>query len=86
MAQLFKSGDVVRLKSGGPKMTVSTYKKITPFKGQPYDTDTEVICEWFDGNTPYDRIFHQDSLEKVTETAPPLPISGGGKRESKHSY
>lgn len=39
MAQ-FKSGDVVKLRSGGPDMTVDAV----------YEEDQEVRCIWFAGN------------------------------------
>lgn len=48
--QKFKIGDQVQHKSGGPKMVV---------KG--YDGD-EVVCEWFDKNTPVEKAFHQEVL------------------------
>jgi len=37
---IFSSGDVVRLKSGGPKMTVL----------ESTDTQDTVDCQWFDRN------------------------------------
>jgi uncharacterized protein YodC (DUF2158 family) len=37
-----KAGDVVELKSGGPKMTV---EKVGPHNGVE-----RAFCEWFDGN------------------------------------
>ena len=36
----FKAGDVVRLKSGGPKMTVSSVSD--------YYGELMVYCDWFD--------------------------------------
>lgn len=51
MAQ-FKPGDTVRLKSGGPLMTVAMIR-----------TDGEVDCEWFDEkDQPQSRIFKPTSL------------------------
>lgn len=35
----FKNGDVVKLKSGGPKVTVRRVEE-----------DGEVICDWFSGH------------------------------------
>jgi uncharacterized protein YodC (DUF2158 family) len=43
MAIEIKAGDTVKLKSGGPTMTVS---KLKEWKGV-----MEARCEWFDGNT-----------------------------------
>ena len=50
----FKIGDVVWLKSGGPKMTVSMVISDDPkhyvYKaGNGYENG-DVACEWFDGN------------------------------------
>jgi uncharacterized protein YodC (DUF2158 family) len=53
--QKFKIGDEVQHKSGGPKMVVKGY--------EPKDGE-EVLCEWFDKNTPHEKAFHQDTLKK----------------------
>lgn len=54
IAQTFKPGDVVELKSGGPKMTVRSY--------EPQDS-AEVTCEWFDKSNDFcTKSFHQDTL------------------------
>lgn len=51
----FKSGDVVKLKSGGPKMTVTGI-------GDHYGTAT-VWCSWFDGTKKVDGTFPPAALE-----------------------
>jgi uncharacterized protein YodC (DUF2158 family) len=56
----FKRGDVVRLKSGGPPMTVDE-------KGQYGD---ELVCHWFDGKTPMSREFAPDLLERCEPDRP----------------
>lgn len=54
MADELKPGDVVRLKSGGPKMTVS---KID---------GSRLWCEWFDDKNKHDgRYFEAHLLEKA---------------------
>lgn len=51
MSEEFKPGDVVRLKSGGPKMTVT-------------EVGEEVYCEWFDDKKePQGRGFSPTSLK-----------------------
>lgn len=52
MAQKWKIGDVVQLKSGGPPMTVRGYEK-----------GTDVICQWIDGKKPYTERYHEDQLQ-----------------------
>ena len=54
MSKKFQPGDVVRLKSGGPKMTVRGYD---PIDGE------EVTCEWMSNNAIQERSFHQSTLE-----------------------
>jgi uncharacterized protein YodC (DUF2158 family) len=49
----FQPGDVVRLKSGGPKMTAETVD------------ETGVSCTWFVGDKVEGRIFQKHMLEKV---------------------
>ena len=59
MAQEWKIGDVVKLKSGGPKMTVTTVDRAR--SGNPI-----VWCMWFDEKGPEKResTFPPDALEK----------------------
>lgn len=60
MADAFKPGDVVALKSGGPKMTV-TQVGIANLTGEP-----TVWCVWFDGVKKLEDTFPPESL-KVAE-------------------
>ena len=54
----FKTGDVVRLKSGGPNMTVVNYGR--------YNQELKVLCEWFDEkHKPDQKTFYDSQLEKV---------------------
>lgn len=58
----FQAGDIVKLKSGGPRMTVHQYK-LNPMTGQPIPT--VIICHWFDENNEINEAqFHPDELEK----------------------
>ncbi|MCY4389218.1 MAG: DUF2158 domain-containing protein [Desulfurellaceae bacterium] len=55
-------GDVVRLKSGGPLMTItSTHEDEEGIK--------TAWCEWFKDDSPQARNFNIDSLEKAEEKA-----------------
>lgn len=53
----FKSGEIVQLKSGGPKMTVS--------KSDAIGINDEVYCKWFSGSKLADGWFGTEMLEKV---------------------
>ena len=75
--QELKSGDVVMLKSGGPKMTIQR------FVGDANDVSTkvqdealkiikgnktgDVVCQWFDENVSKNDIFPVISLVKLGE-------------------
>ena len=56
----FKVGDVVRLKSGGPKMTVVEAKE-----------DDSIECQWFASNEPKHETFRAETLKD----APPPPFT-----------
>lgn len=55
MAEQFKAGDVVKFKSGGPKMTVT---QVGDRMGTPV-----VWCSWFDGTKKLDGDFPPATLE-----------------------
>jgi len=50
-AQTFKVGDVVQLKSGGPKMTISEIQ-----------SNGNAWCQWFINNEPKGGSFKQEVL------------------------
>jgi uncharacterized protein YodC (DUF2158 family) len=54
----FRIGDVVKLKSGGPLMTVTN-------PGSTTGEHAVVSCSWFDGTTPHASVFPPDTLEIV---------------------
>ena len=56
MAESFKLGDVVKLKSGGPKMTVTQ-------TGDLHGEHT-VWCVWFVGTKKEEDTFAPEALEK----------------------
>jgi uncharacterized protein YodC (DUF2158 family) len=72
MAGKFKVGDIVRLKSGGPEMTVKMerHNSIT-HEHDGYD------CQWFGGKKLEVGRFPEDSLEATTVKAPIAPGGAG---------
>lgn len=54
MSAAFKAGDVVQLKSGGPKMTVM-------YVGDRYG-DEAVFCVWFEGPRKMEDMFPPETL------------------------
>jgi len=53
MIDQFQPGDVVRVKSGGPSMTIASVDR------------ERIICRWFDGKEPKDDDFDPTVLVKV---------------------
>ncbi len=52
MEKIYKTGDVVRLKSGGEQMTVKEYRMLMDIESGDYYEDTEyefIVCQWFEG-------------------------------------
>jgi uncharacterized protein YodC (DUF2158 family) len=64
----YKKGDKVKLKSGGPTMTVEEYKTSISQELKRVESDTSVMCSWFDKNDirHYEQ-FEQDTLELVND-------------------
>lgn len=56
----FQSGNQVRLKSGGPVMTVQHVGDFGPIGPNP-----GVLCVWFDSKsgTPLDKVFRPEMLD-----------------------
>lgn len=53
MAQEFKIGDVVELKSGGPRMTIENIDNYS-FSGA---AEIKAKCIWFDGKKMQENVF-----------------------------
>ena len=59
MANRFKTGDIVRLKSGGPEMTVKEFRDHVQLR--------DYVCQWFAGKKLENGFFEEDSLEFVKD-------------------
>ena len=60
MADEIKSGDVVQLKSGGPRMTA------TQIGERPHGGGIGVWCEWFDSKGALQNsVFSPDALQVI---------------------
>ncbi|MDA5481841.1 DUF2158 domain-containing protein [Yersinia intermedia] len=56
MSDEFKAGDIVKLKSGGPDMTVKVFLS---------SQGNSFLCQWFAGKKLEQGYFKPDSLELV---------------------
>lgn len=67
----YNVGDVVQLKSGGPKMTISSVPRGVKDPTDPYDKgQKDYYCEWFKGGTHTGGYFKEElliSIEQETE-------------------
>lgn len=61
MTPKFKTGDVVRLKSGGPEMTISDVPTLESL-GPDF---ADYQCKWFVGDKLHHGSFKADALVKV---------------------
>ena len=59
----FKKGDVVRLKSGGPKMTIDSVDEY----GSGNKSNIRAICIWFDGGERKEGNFPPKTLETAAD-------------------
>ena len=64
MSNEFEKGDVVKLKSGGPDMTVSEVRGPDHTYGRD-DGGYEYRCEWFKGASVERSSFDEESLESA---------------------
>ena len=80
MSDEIEVGDVVRLKSGGPNMTVVQISRTQ------FDTELSVWCEWFDEkNKAHKETFKLVAVEKVAPgSEPPTPPKRRVGRIVKH--
>ena len=62
MSSKFAKGDVVQLRSGGPKMTVEKVIEA------PRRDEELLVCQWFSGSKLQNGSFRPESLVKVEES------------------
>lgn len=68
MDKIYKTGDVVRLKSGGELMTVKEYKMLLDIETVAYSEDKDyeyVVCQWFEGRKLMIDEFHVNMIQKA---------------------
>lgn len=53
----FQKGDIVKLKSGGPEMTIENIGT--------YNSVEKANCAWFDGKTKESSLFALEAIEKL---------------------
>jgi uncharacterized protein YodC (DUF2158 family) len=63
MADAFVGGDVVRLKSGGPHMTLVNYDNFAVAFSDK--SERKCLCKWFEGAKAVEGTFFEHELEKV---------------------
>lgn len=61
MNEEFQVGDVVVLKSGGPKMTIEQ----CPYRFGHLEYKDKALCKWFDNSHICTDVFKLDALAKV---------------------
>jgi uncharacterized protein YodC (DUF2158 family) len=71
MADEFKVGDVVRLKSGGPRMTIEELGDYSTMGVAGHD---QAKCVWFEGTKHLRGVFEFASLETVGPDVMTAPV------------
>lgn len=66
----FNPGDVVELKSGGPKMTIKKFEDLSAGRS--------AVCDWFEGNKPMYGTFPLTSLKHSAESSLRRQAGGAG--------
>lgn len=66
----FEIGDVVELKSGGPRMTIveiGSWNPIAFIDGEtiPEPVKDEAMCFWFQGSKKFESVFNLKALNKI---------------------
>ena len=60
---LYKVGDIVQLKSGGPPMAIRLVQEAVQRPGQTADPKYNYSCQWFSGKKLEDGSFPEQSLQ-----------------------
>ncbi|MGP2502285.1 YodC family protein [Pantoea ananatis] len=65
MSNQFKVGDVIKLKSGGPDMTIKKLDTTYDSNSKKYVWLKSYTCQWFAGKKLESGSFPHDSVEQV---------------------
>lgn len=70
----FKKGDVVVMRSGGPKMTVAD---VGDFSGFGMGPENGVKCQWFEKTKIHEQVFDAEVLKPYTAPAVGFVVGRG---------
>jgi uncharacterized protein YodC (DUF2158 family) len=65
---LFNIGDIVRLKSGGPPMTVVQLPAVDLPSLPPLPGDDQFVCNWFESKRHHQKSFPAEALEAAPDS------------------
>lgn len=72
---MFSRGNIARLKSGGPDMTVTKVREPSGHTEGFPTGEQAVFCEWFEGNRLRERIFPSGLLINQSTAATPAEVN-----------
>lgn len=70
----FKKGDVVVMRSGGPKMTVAD---VGDYSGMGLGPENGVKCQWFEKTKSFEQVFDAEVLKQYQAPSLGFVVSRG---------